>query len=125
MYDLAPSRIWREQVRRALVDSLPLLQRANKVYIVEVAESGSEDQVRPRLDDVAAHLARHRIAVAAKVIAHAATSPADELISLAKAESADLIVPGAYGHSRIRELVLGGVTQDLLAQAPVCCLFSH
>jgi nucleotide-binding universal stress UspA family protein len=74
---------------------------------------------------VAAYLARHRVTVSAKITTHAATSPTDELIGLAKADDVDLIVAGAYGHRRIGELVLGGVTRDLLAAASVCCLFSH
>jgi nucleotide-binding universal stress UspA family protein len=47
------------------------------------------------------------------------------LIRIAKAEGADLIVAGAYGHSRLGEWVFGGVTRDLLASSPVCCLLAH
>jgi nucleotide-binding universal stress UspA family protein len=47
------------------------------------------------------------------------------LIGLAKAEGTDLIVAGAYGHSRLGEWVFGGVTRDLLASSPVCCLLAH
>jgi nucleotide-binding universal stress UspA family protein len=47
------------------------------------------------------------------------------LIRLAKAGGADLIVAGAYGHSRLGEWAFGGVTRDLLTSSPVCCLLSH
>jgi nucleotide-binding universal stress UspA family protein len=40
-------------------------------------------------------------------------------------ENIDLLVAGAYGHSRLGEWVFGGVTRELLAESPVCCLFSH
>jgi nucleotide-binding universal stress UspA family protein len=52
-------------------------------------------------------------------------SVADELIRLADAEGADLIVAGAYGHSRLGEWAFGGATRDLLASSPVCCLMAH
>jgi nucleotide-binding universal stress UspA family protein len=47
------------------------------------------------------------------------------LIRIAQDEKADIIVAGGYGHTRLGEWVFGGVTQDLLATSPVCCLFSH
>ncbi|WP_147020078.1 universal stress protein, partial [Methylorubrum extorquens] len=47
------------------------------------------------------------------------------LVDAAAEQAADLIVTGAYGHGRLREWVFGGVTRDLLAGAPVCCLMSH
>jgi nucleotide-binding universal stress UspA family protein len=59
------------------------------------------------------------------IAAQSKGSVADELIRIAKAEGADLIVAGAYGHSRLGEWVFGGVTRDLLASSPVCCLMAH
>jgi nucleotide-binding universal stress UspA family protein len=47
------------------------------------------------------------------------------LIRLAQDEGADLIVAGAYGHSRLGEWMFGGMTRDLLATSPICCLMSH
>jgi nucleotide-binding universal stress UspA family protein len=47
------------------------------------------------------------------------------LIQLAQDEHADLLVTGAYGHSRLGEWIFGGVTRDLLATSPICCLMSH
>jgi nucleotide-binding universal stress UspA family protein len=93
---------------------------ANKVCIVEVSEAGAEDEVRAYLDGVAAYLNRHRITVTSEVTAHTRTSPADELIALTKAGDADLIVAGAYGHSRI------GVTRvcSLRLQSAACFLIS-
>jgi nucleotide-binding universal stress UspA family protein len=56
-------------------------------------------------------------------VAHA--KPADQIISLALDEGADLLVTGAYGHSRLNEWVFGGMTRDLLTSSPICCLMSH
>jgi nucleotide-binding universal stress UspA family protein len=52
-------------------------------------------------------------------------SVTDELLRVAARENIDLIVCGAYGHSRLGEWVFGGVTRDLLNRSPVSCLFSH
>jgi nucleotide-binding universal stress UspA family protein len=117
---------WKDgrEARRALQDSLPLLHEAKSVAIVEVCDKGMEAAGRLHVDDVARYLARHRISVGSAVAAHA-ESVASELIRVAKSEGADLIVTGAYGHSRLGEWVFGGVTRDLLASSPVCCLLSN
>ena len=75
--------------------------------------------------DVARYLARHRITGGPQVILHRQGSGAAQLIKLAQEEGADLLVAGAYGHSRLGEWIFGGVTRDLLAQTPICCLMSH
>jgi nucleotide-binding universal stress UspA family protein len=65
------------------------------------------------------------VKVGAKIATHSEGRVADELVRLAKTDNADLIVAGAYGHSRLGEWVLGGATRDLLAASPICCLFAH
>ncbi len=47
------------------------------------------------------------------------------MLRVCEREGADLLVTGAYGHSRLREWVFGGVTRDILRTAPLCCLMSH
>jgi nucleotide-binding universal stress UspA family protein len=118
---------WKDsrEARRALQDSLPLLHEAKFVAVVEVCEKGIEAIARRRVDDVAGYLTRHRISVGSVLAAHAEGSVADELLRVAKAEGADLIVTGAYGHSRLGEWIFGGVTRDLLASSPVCCLLAN
>ena len=59
------------------------------------------------------------------VIIHQEGSGAAQLVRLAQDEGADLIVAGAYGHSRLGEWMSGGMTRDLLATSPICCLMSH
>ena len=74
---------------------------------------------------VVRYLARHNVQAGPTIAAHPKGGVADELIRLATAERADLIVAGAYGHSRLGEWAFGGVTRDLLTSSPVCCLLSH
>jgi nucleotide-binding universal stress UspA family protein len=59
------------------------------------------------------------------VILHQEGLPAAQLIRLAQDEGADLLVAGAYGHSRLGEWIFGGMTRDLLATSPFCCLMSR
>jgi nucleotide-binding universal stress UspA family protein len=67
---------------------------------------------------------RHQVK-AADVLVEADGSAGDRLIALAKERGADLIVAGAYGHSRVREWIFGGVTRDLLTKTPICCLMAN
>jgi nucleotide-binding universal stress UspA family protein len=65
------------------------------------------------------------VVVTEKAYLHTKQSVADELLHFAKDEKADLLVAGAYGHSRLGEWVFGGVTRDLMRDSPICVLFSH
>jgi nucleotide-binding universal stress UspA family protein len=119
---------WKDtrEARRAVQDSLPFLHEAEKVTVAEVCPAGNEEAARRRIDDVARYLTRHRINVGARIVAHPEEkSAAEELMRLASEQGADLIVVGGYGRSRLGEWILGGVTRDLLASCPVCCLFAH
>ena len=118
---------WKDvrEARRAVQDALPFLHEAARVTIAEICQSGDEERTLARLDDVARYLARHRIKGGPQVILHRQGSGAAQLIKLAQEEGADLLVAGAYGHSRLGEWIFGGVTRDLLAQSPICCLMSH
>jgi nucleotide-binding universal stress UspA family protein len=68
---------------------------------------------------------RHGVIVADEIWKPARGPAATELMELVRAEKADLIVAGGYGHSRLGEWIFGGVTHHLLASSPVCCLLSH
>lgn len=61
----------------------------------------------------------------AETIVGQSGSSEERLIRLAQEEGADLVVTGAYGHSRLGEWIFGGVTRELLASSPICCLMSH
>jgi nucleotide-binding universal stress UspA family protein len=126
---LAPKRIavaWKDvrEARRAVWDALPFLQRAESVVIVEVLE-GISNGASDRMKDVAKYLTRHRVEVITQQVRPADVIPINSLLRLIESENIDLLVAGAYGHSRLGEWVFGGVTRDLLAESPICCLFSH
>jgi nucleotide-binding universal stress UspA family protein len=118
---------WKEtrEARRAVQDALPFLQEATRVTIVEICQPGEEATARDHIDDVAKYLSRHRISGGPRVILQQEESGAAQLIQLAKDEKADLLITGAYGHSRMGEWIFGGMTRDLLSTSPICCLMSH
>lgn len=118
---------WKDtpEARRAVNDCLPFLHQARRVTLVEICQAGDEEEAQARIDDVARYLTRHRIQSSRRVILHQHGSGAVQLVQLAQDERADLLVTGAYGHSRLGEWIFGGVTHDLLATSPICCLMSH
>lgn len=125
---LAADRVvvaWKDtrEARRAVLDSLPLLEKASEVTVAIVAEKGDSAAVRSAAD-VANFLRRHNVN-AKETRAEADGSAGDRIMKLAAERGADLIVAGAYGHSRLREWVFGGVTRDLLSRSPVCCLMAN
>jgi nucleotide-binding universal stress UspA family protein len=113
------------ECRRAVRDALPLLQQAKEVLLVEIGEDASKSEDKRSLADIARYLARHGVVVAEEIWKRARGPAATELLELVRAESADLIVAGGYGHTRLGEWIFGGVTHQLLASSPVCCLLSH
>ena len=117
---------WKDsrESRRAIADALPLLKRARTVTIVEIAAEDDLTSARRRVDDVVLWLGRHGIAAVPAAVA-SGRDDTHRLRHLAEEYEADLIVAGAYGHSRVREWVLGGVTRDLLLRAGKCVLVSH
>jgi nucleotide-binding universal stress UspA family protein len=118
---------WKDtrEARRVVRDALPFLHEATRVTIVEICASGEEVAAQERMDDLARYLNRHRITAGPRVILHRDGSGAALLIRLAQDEGADLLVTGAYGHSRLGEWIFGGVTRELLATSPICCLMTH
>jgi nucleotide-binding universal stress UspA family protein len=78
-----------------------------------------------RLRDVANYLARHRIETVTERVLPVDATAANSLLRFIENENISLIVAGGYGHSRLGEWAYGGVTRDLLAESPVCYLFSH
>ena len=118
---------WKDtrEARRAVQDALPLLHLATRVTIMEACREGEENTALARLNDVAVYLKRHRIECGSKVMVQQQGSGAAQLIKVAQGERADLLVTGAYGHSRLGEWVFGGMTRELLANSAICCLMSH
>jgi nucleotide-binding universal stress UspA family protein len=118
---------WKDvrEARRAVCDALPLLRLAETVMVVAVSEAGTADRAQQQVRDVAGYLTRHRIKIVAERIRPSDVSVTDALLRVVRDENIDLLVAGAYGHSRLGEWAFGGVTRELLARSPVCCLFSH
>jgi nucleotide-binding universal stress UspA family protein len=115
---------WKEtrEARRAVLDALPLLKLAGHVTVVEITAE-EETAVRSRLEDLADWLRGHE--VAAEALAEPAHGEdAARLENIAHQRNAGLLVAGAYGHNRLREWVLGGVTRDLLLRPKRCTLVS-
>jgi nucleotide-binding universal stress UspA family protein len=111
---------------RAVHDALPLLARAEQVQVVVIQPEGTAlyDAPLPGAD-LCEHLARHGLDVEAKVIPGHDVDAGDLLLSHAADVDANLIVMGAYGHSRLREMVLGGMTRHMLAHMTAPVLMSH
>ena len=109
---------------RAIADSMPLLAKARRVEVVIVTnERGKQDEIEGA--DMGAHLARHGLNVDVKRTALGDIDIADVLLSHAADAGSDFIVMGGYGHSRLREFVLGGVTRSIFRSMTAPVLMSH
>jgi nucleotide-binding universal stress UspA family protein len=118
---------WKDcpEARRAVADALPLLGKAGEVTVAGIAEEeGSQAAVRQQAEDVVGWLSRHGIAARAQVPERCGNA-VQQLERIAADTGAGLIVAGAYGRSRFREWVLGGVTRHLVGQAARCALLSR
>lgn len=109
---------------RALSDALPLLRTADKVSLLSLDRADEAEVSRLELNDLRHWLERHAITAEC---AQVSTSEdiGDTLLLRAAGWGADLIVMGGFGHSRLAELALGGVTRTVLGTAVVPVLISH
>jgi nucleotide-binding universal stress UspA family protein len=114
------------EAARAVSDALPLLKRAAQVHVIAFspAKSGSAHGEEPGAD-IGLFLSRHGVKVMVSRHDSADIDVGNLLLSRAFDVSADLIVMGAWGHSRLHELVLGGVTRTLLDSMTVPVLLAH
>jgi nucleotide-binding universal stress UspA family protein len=112
---------WKDtrEARRAVADAMPFLKAAEDVSVVTF---GSDDR---GARDVGAYLACHGIETCVRREDVAPDAVAERLMRVADVDAADLIVCGAYGHSRMSERVFGGATRDLLTHSRLCCLMAH
>ncbi|MEO1161385.1 MAG: universal stress protein [Pseudomonadota bacterium] len=114
------------EAMRAAFDAVPVMKGAKRVELLW-ANARDEPEVAGDLpgSELAAVLSRHDLKVFARSISAPNLSPADALLNEAADNGADLIVIGAYGHSRLREFVFGGVTRTLLQNMTAPVLMSH
>jgi nucleotide-binding universal stress UspA family protein len=110
-----------KEATRALNDALPILEKADAVKVLTV---GDEESHIPGAD-IAQHLARHGVKAEADHVTDTDGPAAAALVFEAKDFGADLLVCGAWGHSRMFETVLGGVTRDLLRSMELPLLLAH
>lgn len=110
---------------RAITAAIPLLQRAAQVHLV-VLRKDREDDTHGDVPgaDMALYLARHGIKVQVNVV-EGEDDDGNALLSFAAGNGSDLIVMGAFGHSRLREFVLGGVTRTALQSSPIPLWMAH
>lgn len=109
---------------RAISDAIPLLEKAKQVRVVTVLNEKHLDR-KHSAEELSKNLSRHGIDIVLDRV-DARSRPIGEVLETYVASHAtDLLVMGAYGHSRLRELVLGGATRSLLSKPPVPILLSH
>ncbi|MEP7453420.1 universal stress protein [Phyllobacterium sp. SB3] len=106
---------WKDtrEARRAVVDAVPLLCQASEVILVTV-DRNADILTQESMDDVCVFLRRHGITAGSEIIRD--NHESDSLLGFIRQVDAELVVSGAYGHSRVRELIFGGVTRSLLAE---------
>jgi nucleotide-binding universal stress UspA family protein len=108
---------------RALADAFPFLQRAKAIELLTIGDRAKGEGLP--VADIAIHLGSHGLVVETREINADDLNVTDQILSRATESGADLIVMGAYGHSRLREFVLGGATRGVLAAMPAPTLLSH
>jgi len=109
---------------RAIGDAMPLLVKSGRVEVVIVTkERGKQDEIEGA--DMGQHLARHGVKVDVHRISEGDIDVADALLSHAADSGTDFMVMGGYGHSRLREFVLGGVTHSIFRSMTTPALMSH
>jgi nucleotide-binding universal stress UspA family protein len=111
---------------RAVFDALPLLQLADSVTLLCIVGRGADGEAGqlPGVD-IAATLARHGVKATVQKSSADEIGVADEILARIADNGSDLLVMGAYGHSRLREMVFGGVTRHVLRHMTVPTLMSH
>ena len=109
--------------QRALSDALPIMQQASRVIVLGI-DTGDGKHIPGA--DVSAYLARHGVSAEARhTISSSDLGASDALLSEISDLGAGLLVMGGYGHHRMREVLLGGVTRDILRQMTVPVVMSH
>ena len=109
---------------RAIADAMPILEKAKRVCVLTVIKEKAIDTRRSGAE-LAKHLARHGVDVVLDEVDAKGRSIGDAFEAHVTYRNADLLVMGAYGHSRLREFVLGGATKSMLTRPPAPIFLSH
>lgn len=113
-----------QEATRAITNAIPFLRSADKVYLMAVNPKSGENDTIP-CADIIRYLTRHGVRLEINELQDVEIGIGNELLSRAAELSADLLVMGCYGHSRVREWVLGGATRTILESMTVPVLMSH
>ena len=119
---------WKDcrEARLAVAAAIHLLQRARGATLYSIRPDDDDvDAAKEELADVAAWLRRHEVAVDAVVAPPGERSAGRQILDEAEARRAGLIVAGGYGHARVREWALGGVTRDLVGDSQISLCLAH
>lgn len=112
------------EATRAMADAMPFLKQAQQVKVLSISEHADEDHDFPDID-IAAYLAKHGVKVDIEKNENVNVAPAEWLLTRAANHGADMLVMGAYGHNRLTELILGGVTRTVMRKMTLPVLMSH
>jgi nucleotide-binding universal stress UspA family protein len=118
---------WKDsrEAARALSEALPLLQQARQVIVALVEPQGASERLRIEAGaEIGRHLSRHGVSAEIRKIGGWA-NVGEALLNEASQTGSDMIVMGGYGHSRLREFVLGGATRHVLANSTIPVLMAH
>jgi nucleotide-binding universal stress UspA family protein len=108
---------------RAIGDAMPILKKAGRIEVVTVEQKERRNELRGA--EIAEHLARHKLKVELNPIVAPDSEVVDVILSHAADNSIDFMVMGGYGHTRVREFVLGGVTRGMLGAMTLPVLMAH
>lgn len=114
-----------KEARRAVGDALPFLKRAKSVRAVSVCEEETRGDTDAELKDVVARLSQHGVSAEAEAVVASCAAAGEVVWEIAHARRVDLVVAGAYGRSRARQRIFGGVTRHLLKHPDKPVLFSR
>jgi nucleotide-binding universal stress UspA family protein len=117
---------WRDtrEARRAISDAIPLLQQCKKVHLLELYSKEQAELSKRNLTQTAAWLATHGIYAICDSI-ETSGNESEQLQAYANQHDVDILIGGAFGHSRLREWMFGGVTRNLFFHGAQCALISH
>jgi nucleotide-binding universal stress UspA family protein len=118
---------WKETAEsaRAISAAMPLLTKADRILVLSVEDGGGSAATMESAERLTQQLRWHGLNTEAIYVNPGDHSVVDAIVKSARDNKADMIVSGGYGHSRLRELILGGVTRDLLRECPLPVFFFH
>ena len=113
------------EAARAVAEALPYLSKTRAVTVVVIDQSAVSDPLAKEGDDLVNYLRHQGISASIHVAKGRGLDTSSALLEVIAEQKADLIVMGGYGHSRLREWLLGGVTYNLLRKSPVSLIIAH